>query len=436
MKNSDSEENQIFFEQVRSLYDHIPFFFVGSTIGALVTVVLFWNNVQASLAIIWLLLVISIYSYFLYLHFQFIRVKPDNMDLKYWYTIFVSLCWVATTTWGSIGFVFYDSGNVIQQLILMTSLSIGAAAVMATTLICRQVFYTAIMLLVPLIVRLITDDPGSMQLAMAAGIVAYLFLLFYLHKNINKSYIEALRLRFRNKSLADELKKQKHEVEKANIAKSRFLGMASHDLRQPLHVLGLLSENMREKVNSPKECLMLLERMDSSIETMNNFFSGLLDLSKFDTGRVKVKRKEFPIAELISIFKHDYTLRLEKDNLNLRVVQCKSIVYTDPVLLRRIIGNFLENAMHHTDQGRILLGCRRSQNSLRIEVWDTGKGISDEDKERIFLEFEKVTPVLTNTKHNIDGLGLGLAVVSSYLTCLITKLIYVQFQEKDQYFRY
>ncbi|WP_084305866.1 MASE1 domain-containing protein [Bradyrhizobium sp. ARR65] len=197
------------------------------------------------------------------------------------------------------------------------------------------------------------------------------------------------------------------ELELANAAKSRFLAMASHDLRQPLHALGLFVAQLRTPLKS-RERTKTIEQIDATRKEMDEMFNSLLDISKLDAGILTPRIAEFPIARLLQKIETTFDQATRKKGLRLHVRRSDAWVRSDAMLLERILLNLVSNAVRYTLRGGIIVGCRRRGEMLRIEVWDTGPGIPDNQKQNIFGEFFQV-PAPERNRHG--GLGLGLAIV-------------------------
>ncbi|HYS84645.1 MAG TPA: MASE1 domain-containing protein [Bradyrhizobium sp.] len=197
------------------------------------------------------------------------------------------------------------------------------------------------------------------------------------------------------------------ELELANAAKSRFLAMASHDLRQPLHALGLFVAQLRTPLKSG-ERTKTIERVDATRKEMDEMFNSLLDISRLDAGILTPKITEFPIARLLQKIETRFDQATREKGLRLRVRRSDAWVRSDAMLLERILLNLVSNAVRYTLRGRIIVGCRRRGEMLRIEVWDSGPGIPEDQKQNIFGEFFQLP---APERNRYGGLGLGLAIV-------------------------
>jgi Na+/proline symporter/signal transduction histidine kinase len=203
----------------------------------------------------------------------------------------------------------------------------------------------------------------------------------------------------------EQMLKAKSVAEQANHSKTRFLASASHDLLQPLNAARLFTSALQGKAQSA-ECQQLVEHVDNSLGAAEEIISTLLDISKLDAGALEPDISVFPVSDIIRRLANDFSAIAKDQNLELDVVPSSAWIRSDAKLLRRVIQNFLSNAIRYTPEGRILLGCRRLGDCLRIEVWDTGPGIPDDQLTQIFEEFRRF-------QHGRDkkGLGLGLAIV-------------------------
>ena len=203
------------------------------------------------------------------------------------------------------------------------------------------------------------------------------------------------------------LEAAKSEAERANVGKSRFLAAASHDLRQPLQTISLL-QGMLEKRVHDEATRRLVHRLDETVRAMSSLLDKLLDINQLEAGVVRPAIVDFPINRLLEEMRTEFTYHTETNGLGWRVVPSGLAVRSDPRLLEQIIRNLLSNAVKYTAGGKLLLGCRRRGDMLRIEVWDTGPGIPELELQAIFEEFHQLdNPARERSK----GLGLGLAIV-------------------------
>jgi two-component system CheB/CheR fusion protein len=225
---------------------------------------------------------------------------------------------------------------------------------------------------------------------------------------------------------ADALESAKREAQQANIAKSRFLAAASHDLRQPLQALSLIRGVLSRKIRDDKkeEALALVTRLDETSAAMTGMLNTLLDINQLEAGTVRPQLVSFPISDLLDRLRDEFNYHAGAQNLILHVVTCGLQVYSDPRLLEQMLRNFLSNALKYTKRGKVLLGCRRRRGMLSVEVWDTGIGIAHQDLRAIFDEYHQLGNAAR--ERNL-GLGLGLSIVQR-LAALLGHPVHVRSQ--------
>jgi len=207
--------------------------------------------------------------------------------------------------------------------------------------------------------------------------------------------------------IANELALAKQQAEVANAAKSRFLAAASHDLRQPLQTLALLQGLLSRAVEGER-AQKLVARFDETLSAIEGMLNTMLDINQIESGTVRAEPDTFPINDLFDRLKDEFTYHAEAKGLALRVIGCSLSIHSDPRLLEQMIRNLVSNALKYTKRGKVLLGCRRHGDMLRIEVCDTGIGIPDKDLHAIFDEYHQLDNA---ARERSRGLGLGLSIV-------------------------
>jgi PAS domain S-box-containing protein len=201
-----------------------------------------------------------------------------------------------------------------------------------------------------------------------------------------------------------EAEQARAAAEQANAAKSRFLAAVSHDLVQPLNAAHLFAHALQQQLRHP-QYREPVKQIQGSLAATEALLSGLLDISRLDAGGLQPSMVDFPLAEVIEPLAAEFQALAGEKGLGFRHVASRAWVRSDPQLLRRILQNFLSNAVRYTERGRILLGLRREGKALRLEVWDTGPGIAEQDRAAVFQEFRRL-----NRGGDSPGLGLGLAI--------------------------
>ena len=209
------------------------------------------------------------------------------------------------------------------------------------------------------------------------------------------------------KRAEDALNAAKIQAESANVGKSRFLAAASHDLRQPLQTLVFLQGRLA-MILKDEEALGLVARSEQALTGMSSLLNTLLDINQLEVGRIRPEFVDFPLDELLRRLKSEFGAPMQANGLDWRALPCRRAIRTDPRLLEQMIRNLLSNAVKYTKKGGVLLGCRRRGDQLRIEIWDTGIGIPQEQLRAIFEEFHQLD---NPARESNRGLGLGLAIV-------------------------
>jgi CheY-like chemotaxis protein len=206
--------------------------------------------------------------------------------------------------------------------------------------------------------------------------------------------------------LNGELAVAKAAAESANLGKTRFIAAASHDILQPLNAARLFTSSLVERLKRSNDGA-LARNVDSSLEAVEEILTALLDISRLDAGVMTPELSIFRIDDLMETLSTEYAPAAAKKNLVLKAMPCGATVETDRKLLRRVMQNFISNAIKYTKSGRILIGCRRKGRTLRIEIHDTGIGIPNSKRELVFQEFQR----LSEDDGSATGLGLGLSIV-------------------------
>ncbi len=240
------------------------------------------------------------------------------------------------------------------------------------------------------------------------GLLALLLALYLFLALMRASKVNQLTTDLQGSQSQLTIQRQlKTEANKANLAKSQLLRAASHDLRQPLHTINLLTTLLKNS-ESKTEQTQLIDRTLDAVENMDDLFGALLDINLLESGEIQANPEHFRLDSLLARLAADYEVQAAEKEVYLSLINSTACVFTDPALLERILRNLLSNAVRYTQYGRILLGCRRQPSSIRICIFDTGIGLSETAQLHIFDAFyrdECARQLVDN------GLGLGLAIV-------------------------
>jgi len=324
-------------------------------------------------------------------------------------------------TWG-VGslFLYAPHSPTSQFLLLITQFGMGAGAAYASA----PAFAAVMAYLIPSV--LLTSVPffiegDSVHVTLGAMLFVFVAAATHFTYAISRTIARAIALRFENTDLIDELWEQilaaeqvREAAEEANVAKSRFLAAAGHDLRQPLHALGFFVDALQEQ-SLPADGRSIVTNIRRSVDVMEDLFNSLLDVSRLDAGIVRPRIATIALAPLMERVRVEYEPAATQKELSLKVPGNSLFVRSDPVLLERIMRNLVANAIRYTDRGKVVLGARRSADGVRIEVWDSGRGIPKDKHREIFQEFRQLDNPQRDRR---KGLGLGLAIVERLVRLL------------------
>lgn len=221
-----------------------------------------------------------------------------------------------------------------------------------------------------------------------------------------QAYRQSILLRFTNAQLVKRLEKEVQSAEAADAAKSTFLAAASHDLRQPIHALGMFLALLdRSRLSAPQRETLGLAK--SALRASSEMLDALLDFSRAEAGVIVPQPQVFPINEALRQIEEEIGITADEKKLVYRTRDCDALVEADPGLVKIILTNLVSNAIRYTAQGGVLIGCRQRSGQVIVEVWDTGQGIPPDQHAAIFSDFVQLgNPERDRRK----GLGLGLAI--------------------------
>ena len=240
----------------------------------------------------------------------------------------------------------------------------------------------------------------------SVGLASLYVVVLSIAKNFAKTFEDSVRLRFRNERLYQELATERDQSIAANVAKSKFIAVASHDLRQPMHAVNVYLELINLD-NLPAVEKKSLAKIKSSITTLNAMFDSLLNISKLDADAMPINPRVFRLDELATTVCDLTEAKATSKDLMLHVSHSDLLVHGDKLMLQQIISNLVSNAIQYTEHGQVDVRFESEQNCLVIQVSDTGCGIAESEQQHIFNQFYRAD----NTRALHDGLGLGLSIV-------------------------
>lgn len=333
---------------------------------------------------------------------------PGNL----WLWTATALSWASSLLWGWLGWAGFAHGD--PQLfaftcIVLTGLVCGAVPSLSAS----PPAYIGSMaaMLLPLLVLCLSRS-GEQFTTYSFFILCLAGVNLYYSRVTYRNLCETIRLRQENSELVHVLKEQRDRAQAADGAKTRFLAAASHDLRQPIHALGLfvgaLASLAERGPVEPAQARDIATRLRAMLGNLGDLLNSLLDISRLDAGVVPMEREPISLQRLFADLQAEFAGTAAETNLSWRVRSSRLWVDSDPVLLKRLLDNLLANAFRYTRSGGVLLGCRRRGKYVEIQVLDTGVGIHPSQQETVFDEFVQLHNAERDRK---QGLGLGLAIV-------------------------
>lgn len=404
---SSDAEHIIGAEQIRAQYGNMPGAFIGSAVTATFMAAVLYDKVPTHAVLPWLIAAYVNCAIRVGLWRAFRRANPALEDIPRWGRYAVISAALAGGVWGATGIVLNIPGNLSFQVVVLlvtTGLAFTSTYLSAPWLPAYRAFVypTFILSAVPFLV-----EGDVWHLAIGVGTLSFLPVILRYARRLCHSLRASIGVRLRNAELVEELRAQKKAAEEANVAKSRFLAVASHDLRQPLHALQLFVQAL-EDLQLPTHAQQIVGNVRRSVDSMEELFDALLDISRLDAGAVRARVVTIALAELFDRLCFEYEAVARQKGLMLTVMKTAVYVRSDPTLLARIVRNLVANAVRYTERGGVMIGCRRRGGQIRIEVWDTGPGIPPDKHAEVFQEFAQLgNPERDRRK----GLGLGLAIV-------------------------
>lgn len=224
-------------------------------------------------------------------------------------------------------------------------------------------------------------------------------------KQLNLAHINSLRLQFHNKQLIDSLTSQTKTSMAAVATKNRFLASAAHDMRQPVLALDLYADWL---LKEPELSPQLSPKIAVATKAVITLFDSMFDMARLAVGQLSAQETRVNIQTLMEELTVQYLPIAHAKKLTLRTRMLDGELWTDPILLKRVLSNLMSNAIKYTQTGGVLLACRKTQRGVRFEVWDTGVGIAANQQDLVFREFYKSSDNVGTS----DGFGLGLAIVT------------------------
>lgn len=401
-----SHEEQVTAQAINYLYQNLSTVVIGTLLVPIVMIVVLWKVIDPRILLVWFIAVLVVAAVRLLLARRFMQRKSVDNAAR-WGNYFTLTSLANGLLWGSAGLLFFVPDSTALQIFLFTTLTGLATGSLIAALYWPASFYVFAVPILGLCALRLALEGSAGYLGLAVMMFMHIGILIPIARNMHRAGITAIRLSFENLDLVQGLSVQRDAAERANIAKSKFLAAASHDLRQPLHSLTLFTSVLDERITYP-DVRKVVGNINASVRALEQLFNALLDISRLDAGVLQPTFRHFRLQDIHLNVANDFAPEAQSKGLKFICPPCTFIVYSDPVLLERILRNFISNAIRYTEQGGIRVECIPQGDSLRIDVLDTGIGIPASQQREIFNEFFQLgNPERDRTK----GLGLGLAIV-------------------------
>lgn len=307
-----------------------------------------------------------------------------------------------------------------EAVMTLTAITLGLAAGGVTlTSPMLPVFYTMAYPSLMVLVVSLYHRPENIFFGLAIGCFAMTLGLTWFAITMASTIRTSIEIAFQNDALVNKLRAALNQTDEANRAKSVFLASASHDLRQPLHALGLLAETLGgTKLDDQQNNIQ--SHIMSAVDSTRGMLDSLLNISKLDAGAIMATPRPFLVQSMFYKLEDELAPIADENELIYRTRETIAAAYSDPMIVELILRNLIANAIRYTDQGGLLVGCRRrGADRLSIEVWDTGVGIPENKIDDMFREFQQ----LKNPERDAQkGFGLGLAIAQGLAATLDSKI--------------
>lgn len=400
--------------QMRARIDNYPQMIVSQLLVGTLLCAMLWDVVAQRVLIGWLCAQWVLHGVEAY-HWWRYRHKLQGLDeCKQWRTKLILFVTLIGLVWGGAAVLMFVPGDLAYQaLLICVVLGVAAGAVTLNPVFPPSLYIFLGLLILPAVfVNLAAGDRTHFIL----GVLLFTYLAFLLNagRELSRTFEQSLRGEWENARLVGQLVQEKMRAEQALYAaesasqmKSKFFAAANHDLRQPLHALTMYVEVLKNSTLSD-QARMTLEQMGRSVDVMSSMFEILLDISKLDAGVVQVNPESFVLGSLFDKLRDEFAMLARDKGLHLEIRHCSKTVYSDPILMERMLRNLLSNAVRYTERGHVTLSCETLDDGLKIKVCDSGIGIASEHLPHIFEEYYQVN---NKQRDRSKGLGLGLAIV-------------------------
>lgn len=401
-------EDYLKIEQVKALFGSLPFILVSTFGVSLLSVIILWKVYSHVHLSIWLAIATTLVI------LRWWTAKSYNPEIinennhKNWLNLFTIFAFFSGTHFGLIAIFFLSAEHHIH-ILFVTCLYAGYVAAASS----RTGYYIPAFLAFAFPATILFSigyirQSETVYTSIGLMIFFYFLVMLMFAKNTRNLFKEGRELYYENNQLLKEIIVEKDKAEQAVDAKNQFLAAASHDLRQPLHAMGLFIDALKPHIENDSGKL-IVEKISQSKHAINGLLHGLLDISRLDANVVENYPRHISLWSIVKSMEAEYKLLAIEKNIKLEFyIHHDHTVFIDPVLFERVIRNLIDNAIKYTHKGKVTISSIEQEVFIQMSVKDTGIGIPHDKKEDVFVEFNQLN---NPERDRRKGLGLGLSIV-------------------------
>ncbi len=394
-------------EQIRARLQSFPLMLAAQILVALLLVSLMWNKVAHNVLLTWMGALFLELAVEVYYDWRYAAATRNVAECKLWRNRLIVFVSLVGMIWGAGGILLFVADDLAYQaLLICVFLGVAAGAATSNPVFPPSLYiYISLLILPLLMINAAIGDRTHFILAVMLAV--YWGFVLNAGRELARTFELSLRRTTEIEQLVRQLTEQKQCAEQANQMKSRFLAAASHDLRQPIHALTLYVESLKSHVRGMQGD-ELHGKVAHSVDVLGSMLDVLLDVSRLDAGVIKPNYELFAMQPLLSRLYQEFFVLAQEKGLRLEMSDCGEQVYSDPLLLERVLRNLISNAIHYTEQGAISITSKTVAEGVELTVCDTGSGIAPEHLPHIFEEYYQIG---NQQRDRRKGLGIGLAIV-------------------------
>ncbi len=379
---------------------------LANVLAPLLCIPAFKDEVQLENLEIWLFYMLFVVSIRTWIVFRLAHKALDIVNPERHLNLMTFAVGIVGLGWGMGWFLMAPDLLMVNRMIYVYMTTAAMIAGMFAYSVNRATFLAfTLPIMLPSIITVVWST-SFFPWPFTVGLATLYLVVFSIANNFSKTFEDSVRLRFRNERLYQELANERDQSVAANVAKSKFIAVASHDLRQPMHAVSVYLDLINMDVLPPTE-KKSLHKIKNSIGALNAMFDSLLNISKLDADLMQINERLFQLDELSATVRDLSETKAIDKGLVLHVNHPKLIVRGDKLLLQQIITNLVSNAIQYTEHGEVRVDFYTTDQCLTIDVSDTGCGIAESEQQQIFHQFFRAD----RTRAMHDGLGLGLSIV-------------------------